>query len=100
MLKLVKEPEILIESISKDIDFISKRIFAIKKSFYQTNNLFLRKRLSKEYSYLYESFMNIKGIINLFYLNNRESISYSSILIEKYSRYEKLIFKYKNLLYV
>ena len=92
--------EILIQSVSKEIEIITKRIFAIKNAFYQTNNKKLRKRLSNEYSYLFNKFVNIKSKVFLFTRQNEENLSYSSILHEKYRRCEKLIFQNNNLFFV
>ncbi len=92
--------EILIQSVSKEIEFITKRIINIKKVFYQTSNIFLRKRLSKEYSYLFSKFVNLKGKVFLFKIQNKSNVSYSSILLEKYKRCEKLIYQNNNLFFV
>ena len=92
--------EILIQSVSKEIEIITKRIFAIKNSYYQTNNINLRKRLSNEYSFLFKRFLDLKSKVFLFERKNKNNISYSSILYEKYSRCEKLIFQNNNLFFV
>ena len=92
--------EILIQSVSIEIEIITKRIFAIKNSFYQTNNIKLRKRLSNEYFYLFNKFIDLKSKVFLFNRENKENLSYSSILHEKYSRCEKLIFQNNNLFFV
>ena len=92
--------EILIQSLSKDIEIITKRIFAIKNAFYQTNNTNLRKRLSKEYSFLFNRFLDLKSKVFLLKRKNKDTLSYSSILYEKYSRCEKLIFQNNNLFFV
>ena len=92
--------EILIQSVSKEIEIITKRIFAIKNSFYQTNNINLRKRLSNEYSFLFNRFLDLKSKVFLFDKENKNNLSYSSILYEKYSRCEKLIFQNNNLFFV
>ena len=92
--------EILIQSVSQEIEIITKRIFAIKNSFNQTNNINLRKRLSNEYSFLFKRFLDLKSKVFLFERKNKNYISYSSILYEKYSRCEKLIFQNNNLFFV
>ena len=92
--------EILIQSVSKEIEIITKRIFAIKNVFYQTNNLALRKRLSKEYLFLLDRFLDLKAKVILFKSQNKDKFSYSSILLEKYNRYENLIYKNNNLFFV
>ena len=92
--------DILIQSVSKDIEIITKRIFAIKNAFYQTSDINLRKRLSKEYSYLFSKFVDLKAKVILFKKHNKDILSYSSILFEKYNRYEKLINKNNNLFLV
>ena len=92
--------EILIQSVSIEIEIITKRIFSIKNSFYQTNNINLRKRLSKEYLYLFNKFIDLRSKVFLFNSQNKELLSYSSILHEKYSRCEKLIFQNNNLFFV
>ena len=92
--------EILIQSVSNEIEIITKRIFAIKNAFYQTNNKKLRKRLSKEYYYLFNKFVNLKSKVFIFSRQNKENLSYSSILQEKYRRCEKLIFQNNNLFFV
>ena len=92
--------EILIQSVSKEIEIITRRIFAIKKVFYQTNNKSLRIRLSNEYSYLFSKFVDLKKKVLLFKLENKNNISYSSILFEKYYRCEKLIYQNNNLFFV
>ena len=92
--------EILIQSVSKEIEIITKRIFAIKNAFYQTNNLILKKRLSKEYSILFKKFLDLKSKVFLFERKNKNNLSYSSILYEKYSRCEKLIFQNNSLFFV
>jgi len=92
--------EILIQSMSKEIEFITKRIMTIKKGFYQTSNISLRKRLSNEYLYLFDKFVNLKGKVSLFKIQNNNNISYSSILIEKYKRCERLIYQNNNLFFV
>ena len=92
--------EILIQSVSKEIEIITKRIFAIKNAFYQTNNINLRKRLSNEYSFLFNRFLDLKSKVFLFERKNKNNLSYSSILYEKYSRCEKLIFQNNNLFFV
>ncbi len=92
--------EIIIQSVFKEIEMITKRIFAIKNTFYQTNNTELRKRLSKEYSYLFRKFIDLKSKVFLFKRQHKDNLSYSSILLEKYSRYEKLIFQNNNLFFV
>ena len=92
--------EILVQSVSIEIEIITKRIFSIKKSFHQTNNIKLRKRLSKEYHYLFKNFECLRSKVFLFNSQNKEPLSYSSILHEKYSRCEKLIFQNKNLFFV
>ena len=92
--------EIIVQSVLIEIEVIRKRIFSIKKSFYQTNNINLRKRLSNEYFYLFNRFVDLR--LKVFLLNKRkkEHLSYSSILQEKYSRCEKLIFQNNNLFFV
>ena len=92
--------EILIQSVSKEIEIITKRIFAIKNAFYQTNNLILKKRLSKEYSILFKKFLDLKSKVFLFERKNKNNLSYSLILYEKYSRCEKLIFQNNSLFFV
>ena len=92
--------EILIQSVSKEIEIITKRIFAIKNAFYQTNNIILKKRLSNEYSFLFNRFLDLKSKVFLFKRKNKNNLSYSSILYEKYSRCEKLIFQNNNLFFV
>ena len=92
--------EILIQSVSNDIENITKRIFAIRNAFYKTNNMNLRKRLSNEYSYLSNRFTDLKSIVFLFNVKNKENLSYSSILYENFSRCEKLIFQNNNLFFV
>ena len=100
MRKLSIKSEILIQSLSKEIEIITKRISVIKNAYYQTNNLNLRKRLSNEYSYLFNRFVNLKSKVFLFTNKNKEDLSYSSILYEKYSRCEKIIFQNNNLFFV
>ena len=92
--------EILIQSVLIEIEIITRRIFSIKKSFYQTNNIKLRKRLSNEYQYLIIKFINLRSKVFLFNSQNKENLSYSSILHEKYRRCEKLIFQNNNLFFV
>ena len=92
--------EILVQSVSLEIEIITKRIFSIKNSFCQTNNIKLRKRLSNEYFYLFNKFINLKSKVFLFRRQNKEPLSYSSILLEKYSRCEKLIYQNNNLFFV
>ena len=92
--------EILVQSISIEIEFITKRIFSIKNSFYHTNNIKLRKRLSSEYFYLFSKFIDLKSKVLLINRQNKEYLCYSSILHEKYSRCEKLIFQNNNLFFV
>ena len=92
--------EILIQSVSKEIEIITKRIFAIKNVFYQTSSVSLRKRLSNEYSCLFSEFADLKDKVILFKKQNIDNFSYSSILIEKYNRCEKLINKNNNLFFV
>ena len=92
--------EIIVQSVSIEIEIITKRIFSIKNSFCQTNNIKLRKRLSNEYFYLFNKFIDLKSKVFLFKRQNNENISYSSILHEKYRRCEKLIFQNNNLFFV
>ena len=92
--------EILLQSVSKEIEIITKRIFTIRNAYYQTNNINLRKRLSNEYSYLFNRFIALKSKVFLFKIKNKENFSYSSILYENYSRCEKLIFQNNNLFFV
>ena len=92
--------EILIQSVSQEIEIITKRIFAIKNSFKQTNNINLRKRLSNEYSFLFKRFLDLKSKVFLFERKSKNNLSYSSILCEKYSRCERLIFQNNNLFFV
>ena len=92
--------EILIQSVSKEIEIITKRIFAIKNAFYQTNNINLRKRLSNEYSFLFNRFIDLNSKVFFFKNINKDNLSYSSILCEKYRRCEKLIFQNNNLFFV
>ena len=92
--------EILIQSVSKEIEIIAKRIFAIKNAFYQTNNINLRKRLSNEYYFLFNRFIDLNSKVFLFKNINKDNLSYSSILCEKYRRCEKLIFQNNNLFFV
>ena len=92
--------EILIQSVSREIEIITKRIFAIKNAFNQTNNINLRKRLSNEYSFLFKRFLDLKSKVFLFERENKNNLSYSLILYEKYSRCEKLIFQSNNLFFV
>ncbi len=100
MISLLNKSEILIQSVSKELEFITKRIFAIKKVFYYTNNLSLKKRLSEEYMTLCSRFKELRSKVILFRRQNKVNLSYSSILIEKYNRCEKLIYKNKNLFFV
>ena len=97
---LSMKSEILIQSVSIEIEVITKRIFAIKIAFFQTNNLKLRKRLSKEYCYLFNKFIDLRSKVFLFKSQNNENLSYSSLLHEKYRRCEKLIFQNNNLFFV
>ena len=92
--------EILLQSVSIEIENITKRIFSIKNSFYQTNNIKLRKRLSNEYFYLFNKFVDLRLKVLLLNKRKKEHLSYSSILNEKYSRCEKLIFQNNNLFFV
>tara|TARA_Y100000589_G_scaffold295086_1_gene301170 strand:+ start:219 stop:506 length:288 start_codon:yes stop_codon:yes gene_type:complete len=92
--------EILIQSVLKEIEIITKRISNIKNVFYQTNCLVLRKRLSKEYLYHLSKFEGLKSKVLLFKIKNKDNITYSSILIEKYYRCEKLIYQNSNLFFV
>jgi len=92
--------EILIQSVLQEIEIITKRIFAIKNSFNQTNNINLRKRLSNEYSFLFKRFLDLKSKVFLFERKSKNNLSYSSILCEKYSRCERLIFQNNNLFFV
>jgi len=92
--------EILVQSVSIEIEIITKRIFSIKNSFYQTNNIKLRKRLSNEYLYLFNKFIDLKSKVFLFNGQNKDHLCFSSILHEKYSRCEKLIFQNNNLFFV
>ena len=100
MKKLSIKSEILIQSVSKEIEIITKRIFAIKNAFYKTNNINLRKRLSNEYSFLFNRFIDLNSKVFLFKNINKDNLSYSSILFEKYRRCEKLIFQNNNLFFV
>ena len=100
MIKLSLKSEILIQSLSKEIEIITKRIFAIKNVFYQTNNKSLRIRLSNEYSYLFSKFVDLKKKVLLFKPEDNNNISYSSILLEHYYRCEKLIYQNNNLFLV
>ena len=88
---------ILIQSVSKEIEIISNRIFAIKNVFYQTGNIHLRRRLSNEYFYLFNKFVDLKKKVFLFKKQNKDKFSYSWILLEKYNRCEKLIYQNSNL---
>ena len=97
---LLKESEIIIQSISKEIEIITKRISAINNVYYKTSNLALKKRLIKEYINLKSKFEEINYKITLFKIKNKENISYSSILMENYYRCEKLIDKNNNLFFV
>ena len=92
--------EIIIQSVFIEIEVITKRIFSIKDSFYQTNNIKLRKRLSNEYFYLFNKFIDLRSKLFLFNSQNNKDLSYSSILHEKYRRCEKLIFQNNNLFFV
>ena len=92
--------EILLQSVSIEVEIITKRIFSIKNSYYQTNNIKLRKRLSNEYCYLFNKFMDLRSKVFLFKSQNKERLSYSSILHEKYQRCEKFIFQNNNLFFV
>ena len=92
--------EILVQSVLREIEIITKRIFSIKNSFYKTNNIKLRKRLSNEYLYLFNNFINLRSKVFLFNSQNKENLSYSSILLEEYNRCEKLIFQNNNLFFV
>ena len=92
--------EILIQSVSIEIEIIAKRIFAIKNSFLQTNNIRLRRRLLNEYFYLFNKFIDLRSKVFLFKRQNKEHLTYSSILHEKYVRCEKLIFQNNNLFFV
>ena len=92
--------EILVQSVSTEIEIITKRIFSIKNSFYKTNDIKLRKRLSNEYFYLFNEFIDLRSKVFLFKRQNKEHLSYSSILHEKYNRCEKLIFQNNNLFFV
>ena len=92
--------EIFVQSVSIEIEIITKRISSIKNSFYQTNNIKLRKRLSNEYFYLFNKFVDLRSKVSLFNKKNKEYLSYSSILHEQYSRCEKLIFQNNNLFFV
>ena len=92
--------EILIQSLSNKIEIITKRILTIKKVFYQTSNISLRKRLSNEYSYLFGEFENLKEKVFLLKSQNNSNLSYSSLLFENYSRCEKIIYQNNNLFFV
>ncbi len=92
--------EILVQSVTIEIEIITNRIFSIKNSIYLTNNIKLRKRLSNEYFYLFNKFIDLKSKVFLFNRQNKEHISYSSLLHEKYTRCEKLIFQNNNLFFV
>ena len=92
--------EIIVQSVLIEIEIITKRIFSIKNSFYHTNNIKLRKRLSNEYFDLFNKFIDLRSKVFLFNSQNKKYISYSSILHENYSRCEKLIFQNNNLFFV
>ena len=100
MIALSKESEILIQSVSNEIEIITKRIFAIKNVFYKISSESLRRRLSKEYFYLFNNFESLKSKVYLFKIQNKDIFSYSSILLEKYNRCEELIYKNSNLFIV
>ena len=100
-MKLLSEnSEILTQSLLKEIEIISKRIFAIKNIFYQTSNLALRKRLLNEYENLNSNFLHLKFKVNLLNIRDNKSFNYSSLLQEKYKRCEKLISKNNKLFFV
>ena len=92
--------EIFIQSVSKEIESITTRIYAIKNVFYQTSSLGLRKRLSNEYNYLFGRFKGLKSKVFLFKMYNKDTLSYSAILLEKYNRCEELIYQNNNLFFV
>ena len=92
--------EIIIQSVFKDIEIITNRIFSIKNVYHQTTNNVLKKRLSNEYSYLFSRFLDLKEKVFLFYNENKDNLSYTSLLIEKYNRCEKLIYQNNNLFFV
>tara|TARA_B100000212_G_scaffold71935_1_gene50732 strand:+ start:569 stop:856 length:288 start_codon:yes stop_codon:yes gene_type:complete len=92
--------EILIQSISKEIEIITRRIFAIKNVFFQTSSIGLRKRLSNEYAYLFGKFRDLKSKVLLINIHNKNSISYSTMLVVKYKRCEELIYQQSNLFFI
>ena len=89
--------EILIQSLTNEIEIITNRIFAIKSVFYQTSSIGLKKRLLNEYSNLFSKFADLKLKVYLLKIENKNNLSYSSILFEKYNRCEKLIHQNSNL---
>ena len=92
--------EILIQSVSTEIETITNRIYVIKNVFYQTSNISLRKRFSKEYSFLLNKFEELKAKVLLFKKKDKNIFSYSTILLEKYDRCEKSIYQNSKLFFI
>ena len=95
MPNLLLKTESIVYVVQKKIDYINFRIKSIQKSYKQIDNKSLKIRLIKEYERLKINFIEIKSLVILIDQSSSEELCISKLLIEKYRRCEKEIFKNK-----
>ena len=83
--------------LDKKIDRILFRVKTIQDTYYRIHNLNLKIRLIKEHAKLKRNFNEIKSLISLLEKSSADKFSLSKLLVEKYVRYEKEIFKNSSL---
>ena len=76
----------IINNLLKEVDLLSSRLTNIKQAYYNTLNTGLRERLLYENNNLFQRLTEITSIAQLLKERNKESISFSNLLVEKCKR--------------
>ena len=82
-------------AVQKKIDQICFRIRNIQISYKNINNKNLKIRLIREYENLKNNFFEIKSLVKRLNQSSTDKLSFSELLNEKCSRYEKELFNKK-----
>ena len=88
------QSESIVDLVNRRIEKIANRIRFIESIYYQISNKILKERLISEFENLKINFREIKNIILILENSSKENIGISKLLVEKYYRFEKEIFKY------
>ena len=94
------QSQTLIESTYKELDSLTIRINNLQSIYKNINNKNLKQRLIREHSDLKSRFEEILSIILMINERSSEKISFSTLILEKYKRCKKEIYKNNYLFFI